>query len=227
MGKINEKSLTLIEAKPVFVFGLFGLIASIIVGAGEFLVHYSANGYRGADNFTWLKDISPSVAVVGHVLMIMGMPLYIFGYYHIYLCLQTGHKVLSKLVLVLGIVAFMTAAIWAGSRLMLIEIVKLGDQHLIDFYKSHYEILVQVLRVLIFFISALWVYIIISTKTIYPKWMAVVNPILILGVVFGVYFLVPSIGSFLVPTAMNVTHLIVFTFSLHTSINSTRYENKF
>jgi len=44
--------------------------------------------------------------------------------------------------------------------------------------------------------------------------MAWFNPVLILAAVFLLFFLVPSIGIFLAPTAMNVTHVIVFSASL-------------
>lgn len=211
-----HKGLSTRELKSAILFGLLGVSATILVGAGEFLVHYSASGYNGADDFNWLRNILSDRISIGHGLMVLGMPLYIFGYYHLYLCLQTGHRALAKVVLVLGIFAFVIGGVWAGSRAMLTEIVKSENRVLIEYYKSHYEILVQVLRILIFLISVIWIYIILATNTIYSKWMVLVNPILILGLVFITYFLLPSIGSFLVPTAMNITHLILFSFSLRT-----------
>jgi len=205
------------EARNIIIFGWAGLAATILVGIGEFLVHYSATGYTGANNFTWLTSIPANRISIGHWLMVLGMPFYIFGYYHLYLCLRKGDEILARMLLVLGVFAFVIGGVWAGSRAMLTEIVKSENQLLIEYYKSHYEILVQVLRILILFISVLWVYIILTTKTIYPKWMALVNPILILGLIFVAYFLLPFFGSFLVPTAMNVTHLILFIFSLRAS----------
>jgi len=45
--------------------------------------------------------------------------------------------------------------------------------------------------------------------------MAFFAPILPLAVVFLSYVFIPALGRFLVPTAMNVAHLALFTASLY------------
>lgn len=227
MSLLTAKEFEYQNLKSAIAFGWIGVAATLLVGTGEFLVHYSSSGYNGADHFTWLRNIPSVRASIGHGMMVFGMPLYIFGYYHLYLCLQPSHKVLSRMLLVLGVFAFVIGGVWAGSRVMLIEILKSENQVLIDFYKSHYEILVQILRVLVLLISVIWVYLILATKTIYSKWMVLVNPILMLGLVFIIYILFPVIGSFLVPAAMNVTHLILFSFSLKSLYKFLNHEKRF
>lgn len=194
--------------------GWLGILATLLVGTGEFFVHYSSIGYDGAENFSWLINIPRTRVSIGHTLMVLGMPLYIFGYYHLYLCLQSSQRVLARILLILGVFAFVIGGVWAGSRAMLVEIVKSENQELIVFYKWHYEVLVQILRVLVFLVSIVWVYLILTGNTIYPKWMALVNPILLLAMIFIIYFITPAIGSYLVPTAMNITHIVLFSLSL-------------
>ena len=191
-----------------------GLGATLLVGIGEFLVHFSSLGYAGAENFLWLANIPGDRITIGHFLMIAGMPLYIFGYFYLYQCLRMAHINVARSILVFGIVAFMVGSVWAGSRALLTEIVKADNHLLIDYYKTHYEVLVTFLRVLIFMISALWAYVILSKPTGFPKWLAFVNPIVLLGVLFLLYFTLPTIGSLLVPSAMNVTHFIFFSLCL-------------
>ena len=209
-----------LEKKPdpslLFIFGICGIAATILVGTGEFLVHYTSTGYIGTEKFLWLKGIEPGRITAGHFLMLTGMPLYLFGYGHLYLTIRPGSELLGRLLFVLGIFAFMTGGVWAGSRALLTEIVKADDQALILYYHNNYEVLVQVLRLLIILISIVWAYAILKTKTLYPKWVAIFNPALVLGLVFLIYFTVPSVGKFLVPTAMNVTHFIVFSLSMAT-----------
>lgn len=201
------------KSPHIVFFGLLGMAASLVVGIGEFLVHFSATGYQGAEQFLWLKTIDTWRISIGHFIMIAGMPLYLFGYWHFYLMLRNGSEMLARTVLTLGIVAFMIGGVWAGSRALLTELVKSENQTLIAYYQTHYEVLVQVLRILLFLISIIWVYVILKTKTHYPKWMAALNPVLILALVFISYWLVPTLGKYLVPTAMNVTHFILFLIS--------------
>lgn len=209
-----NKELNLKILQSAILSGWLGILATLLVGTGEFLVHYSSIGYGGAENFSWLKNIPLTRGSIGHGLMVLGMPLYIFGYYHLYLCLQSSQRMLARVLLILGVFAFVIGGVWAGSRAMLVEIVKSENQELIDFYKWHYEVLVQILRILVLLISIVWVYLILTGNTIYPKWMVLVNPILLLGMIFITYFIAPAIGSYLVPTAMNITHLVLFSLSL-------------
>lgn len=204
------------EAKSIILFGLAGLLASLLVGVGEFLVHYSSTGYEGASDFLWLKQSNHGAVIIGHYLMLIGLPLYIFGYYHFYLAIRQGSENLARTILVLGIIAFTVGGVWAGSRALLTEIVKSENVVLVDYYKSHYEVLVNVLRFLILLISIVWVIAIRFRNTRYPKWLALFSPVVILLLVFLTYFTFPLFGKYLVPTAMNVTHMVVFTLSLIT-----------
>ena len=210
------------EVRRLYFFGLIGLTASVLVGVGEFLIHYSSSGYTGVDDFLWLKNSSYQAVVIGHYLMLMGLPLYILGYYHIYLGIRVGHEFIARIILLLEIIAFMIGGVWVGSRALLTEIVKSGNLSLIDYYKQHYEILVNVMRVLILIISICWATAILISKTLYPKWMAIVNPIFILGLVFVTYFVFPSFGKYVVPTALNVTHFIFFSLSIFSIYKTTR-----
>lgn len=210
------------EVKRIYFFGFAGLAASLLVGVGEFLIHYSSSGYSGVVDFLWLRNSSYPAVIMGHYLMLIGLPLYILGYYHFYFSIRTGNEIMARTILVFGIISFMTGGVWAGSRALLTEIVKSGNLSLLDYYKQHYEILVNVMRVFILIISICWTTAILISKTLYPKWMAIVNPILILGLVFVTYFVFPSFGKYLVPTAMNVTHFIFFSLSIFSIYKTTR-----
>ena len=204
------------QSKPTLIltFGICGIVAAVLVGTGEFLVHYTNLGYEGAAEFLWLRHIDPGSTTFGHFLMLAGMPLYLFGYGHFYLTFRQGSELLGRAIFVLGVFAFMTGGVWAGSRALLTEIVKAQNPALISYYQTHYEVLVQVLRLFIILISILWIYAILKTKTGYPRWVALCNPALVLAMVFLLYFTIPAVGKLLVPTAMNVTHLVVFSVSL-------------
>ena len=116
----------------------------------------------------------------------------------------------------------MIGGMWISSRAQLGYLVHsiaefpndLALQDLIEVYKNHAEILVKSLRIWVATISVLFVIPILKGNTIYPKWTAIFNPIVILLSVFVIYTIAPSIGFIIGPIAMNVVHFIVFGLSL-------------
>ena len=200
------------------ITGLFGLIGSVMVGIGEFLLHFNAGGY-GGDNYSFFVSISDNRLIAGHFLVVFFMPFYIAGYWHFYLAVRKGSHPLALAILIAGVFAFVISGMWIGSRGMLGFIAKsyaAGEisLSLLDKYRLLMETLVQILRVIVVVISILMVTAILKGKTLYPKWMALFNPALVLAFVFILFFLVPSVGNYIAPTAMNITHVTVFSASL-------------
>lgn len=198
--------------------GIIGLIGAIMVGVGEFLLHYNSAGYKG-DNYSFFITIANWRLITGHFLAVFFVPLYIAGYWHFYLAISGRSNQLALSVLIAGIFAFVIGGMWIASRAMLGFMAKsyaAGETSvaLLDKYNLLMESLVQILRIIVLIISILFVTAILKGKSLYPKWMAWFNPALVLVIVFFLFFLFPSVGNYIVPTAMNVTHIIVFTASL-------------
>jgi len=210
-------------SKQIYIFGILGLIGAIGVGIGEFLLHYSPNGigYDGT-NFEFFNRISLHQLTLGHFIAVSFVPFYIAGYYHIYLIFKEKTPKIAMGIFTLGIIAFMMGGMWISSRAQLGYLVhKIAEfpndtalQSLITVYKTHAEILVKSLRIWMAAISILFVIPILKNKTIYPKWMAVFNPLLILILILIIYKTIPSVGNIIGPIAMNVVHFIIFSLSL-------------
>ena len=201
--------------------GYLGLLASIIVGVGEYLLHYNNHVLEFSKNYEFLKLVTKENLTTGHFLAIIGLPLYFAGYFHIYRMLKTGNKFLAVSVLLLGLISFAVGGIWIGSRAFLGTIVHMqGDlsvinyQIILDNYTLHLEALVKILRVVIALLSVFFVAAILKGETQYKKWMAFFNPITIL-LLLVLSLQIPSIGKHIGPILMNVTHFILFTISLY------------
>ncbi len=198
--------------------GILGLIGAVMVGIGEFLLHYNAGGYNGS-NYSFFASIADTRLIIGHFLAVFFVPFYIAGYWHIYLAIKKGSHALALGILILGIFAFAIGGMWISSRGMLgfmAKSVAAGETSatLLDKYSLLMETLVQVLRIIVLAISVLFVTAILKGKTLYPRWMAWFSPALVLVAVFLTFFILPSIGNYIVPTAMNITHIVVFIASL-------------
>lgn len=213
--KMKEKQL-------IFITGILGLIASITVGLGEFLLHYSNQLIGNSENYNFFTFVPRNNLIYGHFLAVIGTPLYFVGYYHIYKMLKGKENKWAFIVFTLGIIAFTVGGFWITSRAFLGTIVHFKEQmnsntymQILDNYTLLSESLVQVLRVVILLLSIFFIISILKSKTYYNKWMVITNPILLLILVFLVYFIAPSIGKYIAPIAMNVVHFILFSLSLY------------
>ncbi len=209
--------------KQLIISGILGLIGAIGVGIGEFLLHYSPGGigYNG-NNFEFFNQIPLSRLTLGHFVAVSFVPFYIAGYYHLYLVFKEKNPKIATAIFALGVIAFMIGGMWISSRAQLGYLVhKIAEfpndtalQSLMEVYKNHAEILVKSLRIWVAAISILFVIPILKGNTLYPKWMAIFNPIVILLSVLVIYTIAPSVGFIIGPIAMNVVHFIVFGISL-------------
>lgn len=204
------------------LFGYLGLLAALMVGIGEFLLHFNPVGVDPDVPFGYFLGIPQGRLTLGHYILVPFIPFYIFGYWHIYQALRTGSKTLAFAVLALGIFAFVIGGIWVGSRANLGVMVQSLheaqtpdlEQKLIASYELHLENLVQILRIIILLLSVCFVWAILKGGTMYPKWMVFFNPVLLLLIVFALFFFVRPVGQYLAPTAMNVAHFGLFAASL-------------
>tara|TARA_R110001592_G_scaffold100281_6_gene284705 strand:+ start:589 stop:1254 length:666 start_codon:yes stop_codon:yes gene_type:complete len=201
--------------------GYLGLFASLMVGLGEFYLHYSPHILDNSGNYEFFKFVSLHNLTTGHFLAVIGLPFYFAGYIHIYRMLRPGNETLARLVLAIGFIAFAIGGIWIGSRASIGNIVHLKDQinlstynQLLEHYDSHMEILVKALRIVIAGLSIVFTIAVLRGGTYYKKWMAIFSPIVILILLVILGKLMPTIGKFMLPILMNVTHFILFTLSL-------------
>ena len=211
------------EIHQIYFYGILGLIATLGVGYGEFLLHYVANGigYDGS-NFEFFNQIPLQRLTKGHFIAVSFTPFYIAGYYHLYLVFKDKNPNYAKGIFVLGIIAFMIGGMWISSRANLGYLVhKIAEnpndnalQSLIAVYKIHSEILVKSLRIWVVLISILFVIPILKGNTIYPKFMALFNPLFLLLFTLLIYQIAPKIGYVIGPIAMNFAHFILFSVSL-------------
>ena len=70
------------------------------------------------------------------------------------------------------------------------------------------------IRVTTLVLSAIYVYMVLTGRSRFPKWMAAVNPFLLIIVSFVVYVVWKDLGKYIMPIALNLAFAIFFTCSL-------------
>jgi hypothetical protein len=201
----------------IVVTGVIGLLGSLLTGAGEFILHFDALA-RFDVEYAFLGGISEQRSNVGHFVAVLGAPLYLIGCWHIRLMLKPANDRWSLVAFFVMAYGFVVGLVWIGSRASISALVNMPEStdvlHLIDLYEFRYETLLQVIRIAVLVLSIIFVALVVRGRSHYPRWVALLNPILLIVASFLVYALAPAIGKYLMPIALNVAFFILFATSL-------------
>jgi len=202
--------------------GLLGVLGALLVGIAEFSLHYTPS-HEYHEDYRFFLGTPAWRLTLGHFLAIFSVPLYFIGYWHVSQRLRPAAAWLRNLFFGAGVYAFSIGGVWIGSRVYLALLIQAEQQstgetqaelaRLLQQASYYNEQSVLVLRIAILFISALFVYLVASGKTSYPRWVALLNPIVLVLGSFALYFTLPAIGGYVMSIAMNVAHLIFFGVS--------------
>ena len=196
---------------------IIGIVASIVVGIGEYLLHYLPSGPGG--EISMLEDVPLGRASTGHFLVVFGAPLYFAGYYGLKKLFMPTSPLLARLLFVCGMFSFSIGGVWVSSRYFAAEVLQrsagtIDHDFYMQSYSDHYQVLVWALRILVALISILYVLLILKNKQNLPKFLAVFNPIVLLIVVISSLVWFKPLGIHIAPIAMNVAHFIFFLIIL-------------
>ena len=207
--------------------GFVGLIAAMLVGYGEASLHYSSLGF-GGEEYKFFTGVSREAMTRGHFVAAFSIPFYLVGFFHIFEMITATRIVERLMVPVLCSYGLFVGGIWLGSRSYLGFLAQLRfnqeSQILTDLlvqYSFLNETLLWGTRIAILFASVILVIQILKNKTRYPKWMAFFNPIATVIYCFITFAVIPSIGQYLMPIAMNVAFFVFFALSIRVAMKVT------
>lgn len=207
------KHTHMVHKKTIQYLLYTGLLASVIVGLGEYLLHFLPGGPGG--EVSMLEHVPLDRASKGHFLAVFGAPLYFAGYYGLKLFFTRTSPTLANAIFILGVLAFSIGGVWISSRYFGAEVLQ-RSAGTADFafylqsYEEHYQVLVWALRIIIAALSVTYVMLVLKNKEGLPKWLAVFNPIILLLLILSSLIWFKPLGVHIAPIAMNVTHFIFF-----------------
>lgn len=206
-----------------------GITAALMVGLGEYLLHYDPLARFSAGGYDFMRGISESRSTIGHFLGVLGATLYPVGCYHIYQMLRPANNRWAFIAFLTGSFGFMVGVVWIGSRASVSALVQLPEttevSQLIELYSVRYETLLHIIRFTTLVLSAIVVWLALSGRSYYPRWMAIFNPILLIIANFILFATVPELGKHTMPIALNVAFFVFFVLSLCFSFSAQRREN--
>lgn len=218
--RLNQVPVKMTKSN-IILTGIIGLLGALLTGIGEFILHYDALARFGG-GYEFLSGISDQRSTVGHFVAVLGGPLYLVGCWHIQLMLRPASARWSLLAFFIMAYGFFAGIVWMGSRASISALVNVPVTpdilHLIDLYDFRYETLLQVIRIAVLLLSIIYVWLVMTGRSNYPKRMALLNPILLIIASFLVYVMAPSVGKYLMPIALNVAFFIFFAASITIAI---------
>jgi hypothetical protein len=192
--------------KYIVATGFAGLAAAIINGAGEFLLHYDPQA-RFGEGLNYLLGISEQRTNRGHFMGVIGAPLYAVGSFHIYQMLKSANRRWAFILFMTMAYGCAMGGVWISSRASISALINAPNfndlGHLVELYSLRYETLLGIMRLVILTVSAIYIWLVLTGRSLYPKWMAVFNPILLILMCFLLYLTVPAIGKYVMPIALS------------------------
>jgi hypothetical protein len=211
--------------KAIFAAGLLGLLGSVLVGSAEFSLHFTPTLDYGGPEYEFFLGTSAARLNYGHFVAIFSAPLYFVGYWHLFQRLKPAPEKARVLLMVLGIYSFAVGSVWIGSRvypaILIQALAAAADEparaqiaELLARASFYNETILIGLRLGVLGLSGIFIWLVATGRSQYPRWFAILNPIFLVIVCFLIYFLIPAIGGYLMPIAMNVAHFVLFGVSL-------------
>jgi len=201
-----------------WISGVMGLLAALITGTGEFLLHFDPQA-RFTDGLAFFEGISAERSNWGHFLGAIGAPLYAVGGFHIFLMLRSANTRWAFVLFIIMAYGCALGGVWMGSRASISAIVnapqyaELGT--LVALYDLRYETLLNITRIAVLAVSIIYIWLTATGRSAYPRWMAFFNPIILLLFSFGIWLALPEIGKYMMPIALNIGFTIFFILSLN------------
>lgn len=202
----------------IIITGCVGLLASILVGIGEYLLHYDPLARFSEGGFGFMQGISEQRTTIGHFFGVFGATLYLIGCHHIYLMLRPAGERAAQAMFCISAFGFIVGAVWIGSRASISALMQLPItpeiSGLIELYDLRYETLLTVVRITTLILSVVFIWLTLTGRSNYPRWMAIFNPFVLILASFAMYLIAPQLGKHLMPIALNVAFFIFFSLSL-------------
>ena len=202
------------------VAGITAVVAAIIASAGDFLLLYVANAPKYEFGLT--AEQANRWLLIGHYCGVLAIPLYSLGYWHVSRGLAAAGQRISRSVFALGVY---TAAV--GSAIHGLTAFGLHASPLAEGQPSPHPLEVLTPPELVPYLLPLWALIglamltgsvlyafaVFRRPTAYPKWGALLNPMLLVVAGDMLALVSPLLTDFLVVWMPNLAHILFFAFS--------------
>jgi len=186
-------------SNKLYLTGMLGLLAALLVGVGEYLLHYDPLARFADGGFGFMQGIGEQRTSIGHFFGVFGATLYPIGCYHIYLMLRPANERAAFSAFLVGAFGFIVGAVWIGSRASVSALMQIPEtpevSMLVELYELRYETLLNVTRLTTLVLSVIFIWLTLTGRSNYRRWMAIFSPIVLIIMSFVIYLIAPQLGK--------------------------------
>lgn len=220
---MNIKTLNILR-----LTGIVGIVASILLCIGAELMFYYPNIEPGFSNLinsmTSPANVPHWRLVIGHYLVILSFPIAIYSVLHIYLALKPGGQLLTILLVMVELATGTIGTVYNGTIPLFGTAEKVKNtlpesvqpalvQMLADFQDFQNGLQTVFLSGMVIW-SLIFIILVLPGKTLYPRWMALFNPVLLGITLVMILSIMPQkIAEYLAPAFFFGSNLIFYTAS--------------
>ena len=212
--------------RQVRILGCIGIIAvSVTIVSDVILLGQPTSGYAYFVNATACMAVIPPWRILAGVLMgVCMLPFQLAGLAPVYYGMQPAGRKRQLLALIPAAHALMTGIAFHMAHAFIAEGWRLSYgfspanaavDAMVQGFDRYWFLLLAIMLAEMLLCSGVLAISVSKGRTRFPKWVAVCNPLCVLGVVFLVLLALPApMGGYIAPTIMNTTSLIYMTLSL-------------
>lgn len=212
--------------RQIRILGCIGLIAVFVTIVSDvILLGQPTSGYAYFSNPTACMAVIPPWRILaGTLLGVCMLPFQLAGLAPVYYGMQPAGRKKQLLALIPAAHALMVGIAFHMAHAFIAEGWRLSYgfspanaavDAMAKGFDRYWVLLLAIMLAEMLLCSGVLAMSVWKGRTRFPKWVAVCNPLCVLGVVFLVLLALPApIGGYVAPTIMNTTSLIYMTLSL-------------
>jgi hypothetical protein len=230
----SQKNIIDIDNKGLLLFGFLGIAGSFISILADINLTYFPEGIGGFESiftisidkvYTVFENASHTRLLLSNYLATIGIPLGIFGLWHIFRLTQPAGKFISYALFIAGVIGYTAGTVFHASLSYVATIYRIKREAppeavevltgIIALFQDFSQPLAYVFFGAIFVVSFLFALAAGSGKTIYPRWAGAINPVTIeLGIALLAGIAPLNLKTFLFGTVYNSSLLFFYLVSV-------------
>lgn len=212
-------------AEIVLVLGLVGIFGVLMTMISDLILLGRPDSARsffrlGTES---MADIPQWRITSGTFIGVFMLPFQLAGLATLYQGLKPSGRLLPALIvltdahaLIMG-VAFHASYAYIANGWKLLYALEPGNLHsaeIVQRFGSYWTLIVAIMMIELTAGSIAYVVLVLKGRSLYPKWMALLNPLFVLGGLFLVVPYIPApVGGYVGPMILNMTTFVFFLLS--------------
>lgn len=222
------------KANKVVKWGVLGIVAAVITIISDIVLLGRPIGTLsffklGTECMAALKNIR---IAIGTIVGVIALPFQIAGLVPVYYGLKPVCKKTALSVCIIYAHAISMGIAFHASYAYIAGVWKLfyaAEQDIVLVFKllekfnSYWQIIIMIMATELILGSLIFIRMILSGKTYFPKWTALFNPLFVVIAMFPALLIIPApVGGFIAPAYLNISSMIFISFITYQISRKTR-----